>query len=94
MKSPGPLSGLRELLQFRLVGINEYLRLREAPFDWTPPKSRLSAQDIAGAPVSVLSGVSEGDAELLLKAFGIKTVRDLGTNKYFRWAQGISALAD
>src|SRR5437870_13759250 len=32
-----------ELLQFRLVGINEYLRLRQAPSDWTPPTSRLSA---------------------------------------------------
>ena len=32
-----------ELLQFRLVGINGYLRLREATSDWTPPKSRLSA---------------------------------------------------
>jgi hypothetical protein len=53
-----------------------------------------SAQDIAGAPVSALSGVSEGDAEMLLKAFGIKTIHDLGTNKYFRWAQGIVALAD
>ena len=53
-----------------------------------------SAQDIAAAPVSALSGVTEGDAELLLKAFNIKTVRDLGTNKYFRWAQGIAALAD
>ena len=53
-----------------------------------------SAQEIADAPVSALSGVSEGDATLLLEAFGIKTVRDLGTNKYFRWAQSISALAD
>jgi hypothetical protein len=53
-----------------------------------------SAQDIAGAPVSALAGVTEADAELLAKAFGIKTVRDLGTNKYFRWAQGIVALAD
>jgi hypothetical protein len=53
-----------------------------------------SAQDIAGAPVSALAGVSAADAELLLKAFNIKTVRDLGTNKYFRWAQAIVALAD
>lgn len=53
-----------------------------------------SAQDIAAAPVTAIQGVSEGDAELLLKAFGIKTVRDLGTNKFFRWAQGISALAE
>jgi hypothetical protein len=53
-----------------------------------------SAREIADAPVAALSGVSEADAEALLKAFNIKTVRDLGTNKYFRWAQGIVALAD
>ena len=53
-----------------------------------------SAQEIADAPVSALSGVSDGDAELLRQAFNIKTVRDLGTNTYFRWAQGIVALAD
>ncbi len=53
-----------------------------------------SAQEIADAPVSALSGVTENDAKLLQEAFGIKSVRDLGTNKYFRWAQGITALAD
>lgn len=53
-----------------------------------------SAKDIADAPVTAIAGVSEGDAELLLKAFNIKTVRDLGTNKYFRWAQSITNLAD
>jgi hypothetical protein len=53
-----------------------------------------SASDIANAPVSALAGVTEADAELLRQAFNIKTVRDLGTNKYFRWAQGIAALAD
>jgi hypothetical protein len=53
-----------------------------------------SAQELADAPVSALSGVTENDAKLLQEAFGIKTVRDLGTNKYFRWAQGIAALAD
>ena len=53
-----------------------------------------SAQEIADAPVTAIAGVSDGDAELLLKAFNIKTVRDLGTNKYFRWAQGLVALAD
>jgi len=53
-----------------------------------------SAQELADAPVSALSGVTENDAKLLQEAFGIKTVRDLGTNKFFRWAQGIAALAD
>ena len=29
-----------ELLQFRLVGINEYLRMRQAPSDWSPSTTR------------------------------------------------------
>lgn len=49
-------------------------------------------KEIADAPVAAIQGVSEGDAELLAKAFQIKTVRDLGTNKFFRWAQAIVAL--
>lgn len=52
-----------------------------------------SAQDIANAPVTAIAGVSEGDAKHLLEAFNIKTVRDLGTNKYFRWANAIVNLA-
>ena len=53
-----------------------------------------SAQELAAAPVTAIHGVSDGDAELLEKAFGIKTVRDFGTNKFFRAAQAISTLAD
>ena len=34
-----------------------------------------------------------GDAELLAKAFNIKSIRDLGTNKFFLTAQAIAALA-
>ncbi len=50
--------------------------------------------DLASAPVDALQGVSPRDAELLHEAFQIKTVRDLGTNKYFLWAQAIAKLAD
>ena len=53
-----------------------------------------SLGELIDAPVDALSGVSEGDAKLLQEAFNIKTVGDLGTNKYFRWAQGVVALAD
>jgi hypothetical protein len=49
--------------------------------------------ELVDAPVDALQGVSEGDAELLKKAFGIKTIGDLGTNKYFLWAQAIVSLA-
>ena len=53
-----------------------------------------SVAEIADAPVDALKGVSEGDAQKLKDAFNIKTVRDLGTNKYFLWAQAITAIAD
>ncbi|GGS45119.1 MULTISPECIES: hypothetical protein [Actinokineospora] len=51
----------------------------------------LPLADLLDAPVAALAGVSEGDAEKLAAAFGIKTVRDLGANKHFRLA---AALAD
>lgn len=51
----------------------------------------LSLAEVLDAPVAALAGVSDGDADKLAAAFNIKTVRDLGTNKYFRFA---AALAD
>jgi hypothetical protein len=48
-------------------------------------------KEIADAPVDALQGVSAGDAAALKQAFNIKTVRDLATNKYVRWAQEIVA---
>lgn len=53
-----------------------------------------SISELADAPVGALQGVSESDAEHLKTAFGIKSVRDLGTNKYFLWAQAIAKLAE
>ncbi|MFB9908862.1 hypothetical protein [Allokutzneria oryzae] len=46
----------------------------------------LTVAEVLDAPVAALAGVSEGDAEKLAAAFGVKTVRDLGSNKYFRLA--------
>ncbi|HXT92933.1 MAG TPA: hypothetical protein VN714_27165 [Trebonia sp.] len=50
--------------------------------------------ELLDAPVDALSGVSAGDAEKLSAAFGIKTVRDLGTNKYFKVAQAIVEMSN
>ena len=52
-----------------------------------------SLTEILDAPVSALAGVSDGDAEKLAAAFNVKTVRDLGANKYFALAQTLVALA-
>jgi hypothetical protein len=49
--------------------------------------------ELVDAPVDALEGVSKGDAELLHKSFGIKTIGDLGENKFFLRAQAIVALA-
>lgn len=50
--------------------------------------------ELINAPVSAIAGVSDGDADLLEKAFNIKTVGDLGKNKYFRAAHALSTLAE
>lgn len=53
-----------------------------------------SIEDLAKAPVAALQGVSESDAEHLKAAFNITTVADLGTNKFFLWAQAVAKLAE
>ena len=50
--------------------------------------------ELADAPVSALEGVSDNDVEHLKAAFNIVTVRDLGTNKFFLWAQAIAKPAE
>lgn len=51
-----------------------------------------SLTEILAAPVSALAGVTEDDAAALAKAFRVKTVGDLGKNKYFLAAQAMLAL--
>ena len=53
-----------------------------------------SLAELVDAPVSALAGVSDGDAKLLQEAFNIKTVGDLGRNKFFRTASAMVTLAD
>lgn len=52
-----------------------------------------TAKELIDAPVDALAGVSQGDAALLLQAFGIKTIGDLATNKYFVAARQIADIA-
>ena len=55
---------------------------------------KMTLKEIAKAPVDALQGVSAGDAELLKKAFNVKTVSDLANLKYVKWAQAICVLAE
>lgn len=49
--------------------------------------------DLVNAPVAALAGVSEADAEALKKAFNVKTIGELASNKYVLAAQAIANLA-
>lgn len=51
-----------------------------------------SLDELVKAPVSALKGVSEADGEALQKAFNIKSIGDLATNKFVLWAQAINTL--
>ncbi len=53
-----------------------------------------SLAEVLKAPVSALQGVSDSDADLLMQAFNVKTIGDLGKNKYFRAAQLLAQLAE
>ena len=57
------------------------------------PYETKSLKEIAAAPVDALEGVTPSDAELLMKAFGIKTIHDIGMNKFFLVAQAIATVA-
>ncbi|RYG68424.1 hypothetical protein EON80_11700 [bacterium] len=48
---------------------------------------------LADAPVDAIAGVSEADAVALKSALGIKTIRDLATNKYVLIAQAVVSLS-
>ncbi|WP_067710429.1 hypothetical protein [Nocardia yamanashiensis] len=52
-----------------------------------------SLQDILAAPPSALAGLTEKHDAQLLEALGIKTIADLGKNKYFRLAATLADLA-
>ncbi len=53
-----------------------------------------SLAELVEAPVSALAGVSDADAEALKKAFNIKSIGELATNKYVRTALAIVAVAN
>ena len=59
----------------------------------TKKYEEMSWSEIADAPVSAISGVSESDAADLKEAFGIDTVMKLAGNQYLCIAQGINSFS-
>ena len=52
----------------------------------------MTLAEILDAPVAALAGVTDADADHLAAAFNIKSVRDLGSNKFFAVAGVLVAL--
>jgi hypothetical protein len=50
-------------------------------------------EEVLAAPVDALAGVSAGDAEALKSALKIKTVGDLGKNRYIKTAVALAELS-
>ena len=51
-------------------------------------------KQVVAGPARAIWGVLPSDGEALEQAFNIKSVQDMGTNKYFLWAQAIVTLAE
>lgn len=51
-----------------------------------------SLKEILDAPIDALAGLTHRHTEALKEALGIKTIRDLGSNKYFATAGVLVAL--
>lgn len=50
-------------------------------------------EEMADAPIAALQGVAARGAEALASV-GIKTIRDLGCSKFYKWARAINILAE
>ena len=53
-----------------------------------------SLEELLAAPPSALAGLTEKHDEILRDALGIKTIADLGRNKYFALAGSLVALGN
>ena len=50
--------------------------------------------EVVKASPAVLQGLTDERAQKLAEAIGAKTIADLANNKYVRWAQALTSLAD
>jgi hypothetical protein len=53
-----------------------------------------SLKEILAAPPSALAGLTERHNQMLSEIFGIQTIAELGSNKYFALAGALVALAN
>ena len=86
---------IKKLAQSKFVlltqGINFFSQASGVIFDKT--FSSKEYEELRKKPVNVILGISETDAVLLRRAFGIDTIQELAENRFVRIAQTIMTLA-
>ncbi|UEM01257.1 hypothetical protein JL101_014665 [Skermanella rosea] len=70
-----------------MAAIESLKAILDKTYEGMTPKQLMSQSPAA------LAGVTEGDALKLKEAFGIDTIEELATCKYFLWAQALHVLA-
>ena len=86
---------IRELAVNKYVllaqGVNAFSRASGVIFDKTFNSNEYEA--LRKKPVNVISGISDTEATLLKRAFGVDTIQELAENKFVCVAQAILSLA-
>ena len=83
------------------LSTNKYVRIAQGVFCFSECSGQIldkafesrEYENLGMKPVSAISGVSEEDAALLKKPFGIDNIKELAVNKYIVIAQTTVALA-
>ena len=83
------------------LATNKYVRLAQGIYCFSECEGQVlekafdskEFQNLADKSISAISGISEKDATLLKKAFGIGSIKDLAENKYVSIAQTTVAMA-
>jgi hypothetical protein len=83
------------------LATNEYVRLAQGINCFSDCSGQIldkafesdEYENLGNKPVSAISGVSEADATLLKRAFGIDTIKEFAENKYVLIAQTTVAMA-
>ena len=85
------ISTIRDLAEMKFVKVARNIDYKEnliKNYKETP------LEELPGAPIYALQGVSVRDAGLLKNAFGIETIEDFSNLKYFHWADEIVKAAE
>jgi predicted RecB family nuclease len=95
LKTAFGIDTIRELANNRYIriaqGVNAFSKTSAEILDKAFESSEF--EELRVKPVQAIAGISDGDAMLLKRAFGIETIQDLAENKYVCIAQTISTLA-